>query len=125
MGKMSTMRQCECGAYRLAKKVDGEWTWVAGCRACDKIARLYVLLDGGVKVTTKESPSRLREKLVRAEDEADRLKSDIEAMTTRYREELAIARDVCPMSGGAMELSCNEGDDDEEGESTSLDQRWN
>lgn len=123
MGKMSTMRQCECGAYRLAKKVKGEWVWAAGCRACDKIARLYVLLDGGVKVICKESPSRIREKLVRAEEEVDRLKRDIAVTEERHRDELRVARNVCPVSG-AWVHQCDDDEDDDEAQ-TNPGREWN
>ena len=80
MSTMSTMRQCDCGAYRLAEKIDGQWRWQGGCRACDTIERLRILLDAGTRVTTRESPSRLRERLERAEREADRLHAKVDEM---------------------------------------------
>ena len=75
------MRQCECGAYRKAVRIDGEWKWAAGCRACDTIERLYILLEGGVKVYRRghDRPETLRKRLDAAEAEVERLKRQLTA----------------------------------------------
>lgn len=100
MSTMSTMRQCDCGAYRLAEKIDGQWRWQGGCRACDTIERLRILLDAGTRVTTRESPSRLRERLERAEREADRLHAKVDEMERAHPKEIRKAFEMCPMRGG-------------------------
>lgn len=53
--RTKTFRQCACGAYRPTSPT-GEW--VAGCLACDHIARLEQLLSAGVRVRQVE-PGRL------------------------------------------------------------------
>lgn len=117
-GKTSIMRRCECGAYRLATKVNDEWVWGSRCRACDKIARLYALLDAGVRVVTDESPSMLRERLESAERETEKLQALVAEMTKERRvavkqhmDDLLEAKSTCPYSG----LTCVIDDDDEEG----------
>lgn len=97
---MDSMRLCKCGAYRLASLVDQKWTWQVGCKACDTIERLRILLDSGVRVTTRDSPSRLRERLRKAELETDRLHSQIQSMKREHSEEVRKAFELCPMRGG-------------------------
>lgn len=84
------MRQCDCGAYRLAVNVDGGWQWAAGCRACDTIERLNVLLEGGVRVTrgskTTMDPERLKKQRDRAEEEVETLKKEVARLTEERNE---------------------------------------
>jgi len=80
------MRQCECGGYRLAAVYkDGHHVWAAGCRACDTIERLNILLEAGVKVTRGSKatmdPRRLREQRDRAEEEIENLKKEVSRLT--------------------------------------------
>lgn len=85
------MKQCECGAYRQAVEIQGHWEWTAGCRACDKIKRLYILLEGGVKVFSNGGTNdvdKLKKRVESAEREVERLKAEIGFLS----DELLLAR---------------------------------
>ena len=102
------MKRCKCGAYRLAVEVNGELTWIVGCRACDTIARLNILLESGVRVTSgsgvtmdverlkrqrdhaEEEIENLRGELVRVTD--DRNEARLELMRTKHSAQVAIER---------------------------------
>jgi len=96
------MRECDCGAYRLAEKVDGEWVWAAGCKACDKIERQRILLEGGVRVYRGESPERLRERVETAECEVENLRRQEKEHAKKVRR----AFRFCPHSGGSIPDDC-------------------
>lgn len=91
--KKTQMRQCECGAYRLVARVNDEWVWAAGCRACDTIERLRILLEAGVKVTRGSKatmdPERLKRQRDRAEEEVETLKREL-GRVTEERDEARI-----------------------------------
>ena len=65
--------------------IDGEWRWAAGCRACDTIERLNILLEAGVRVTRSlkvtMDPERLKCQRDRAEQEIENLKKEVSRLT--------------------------------------------
>jgi hypothetical protein len=71
------MRECECGAYRASVVSNSKkgWSWIGGCRACDRIKHLECLLEADVKLSHGESAQTLRKKLISCEKEIERLKA--------------------------------------------------
>jgi hypothetical protein len=91
------MRHCECGAYRQAAIwSDGRQSWAGGCRACDTIERLNILLEGGIKVRRGSNatmdPERLKGQRDRAEAEVEILKKEVSTLTVERNNALTEVR---------------------------------